>query len=638
MSKARFSFKQLLITQFVLGAMIPTLLLSSLLIAAFRDIQTEEQIEKQAAQTQSAVLQLEFELEKLSLQLQQLAKDSNVALAASSGVFAPDARNNMLSVAQQHPLASGLLLLDSKYWVAEAIPISAMVLPISPLQPELTKLYQADYTAVNTTVLLEADQFSELLLPAPNRPGSSHWLVMFLPLKLADSTGIDPRSKLSGALVALISAEQLNTRLQQYLPDARLLNIYWQQQALLPDVAPLDDSVVTRTSLTVPATDLSLSVVVASSRQQALQPITELTYRFVQITLLFLVILLVTGWLFVRREIRPLAQLSDLVAGYAKGELTQPVQQFPYIEFDSIASVLQNMAQTLSEHQHSLEAKVTQRTAELQRAVADLHQTNTTLIKTQQQLIEAEKSSQIGILVAGIAREITAPVSSSMRAVSALDTQHTQIIAAVRQSTLKRSELEQYLRFTADAIEQLGLQLKRAQELLQSFNAMAVDQSREQKRNFNLYDYLHDVVLNLRYELGQYQVKTDIIGDKVMVVQSYPGSFSRILTNLILNSLEHGFDRQQKHHISISYQLLENGLLELRYQDDGAGMTAEVMQRMYEPFFTTAQQEGGSGLGLSIVHSLVTQQLKGTINCNSTPGNGCTFILTLPVRVVIKPR
>uniref|UniRef100_A0A486XJT4 histidine kinase n=1 Tax=Rheinheimera sp. BAL341 TaxID=1708203 RepID=A0A486XJT4_9GAMM len=639
MSKSNLSFKHLLALQFVLGALIPALLLSGLLIFEFRGIQTDEQIKIQSAQTEKAVLQLSSELEKLALQLEQLSLDANVALAASSGIFAPNARTSLLKLAAQHPLASAILLVDNNFWVAEAVPVNAMVLPLAPLHTSLSNLYQADYSAHDQTILLDAAEFNPLLTAEHQEPQLSQWILMLLPLKLADTAAeIDPRSKLSGVLVALVSLQQIKQYLNTYSPHAELLNIYWQNTPLLPELPQDIDSVVSRAKLNIPGLAQTLEISFSTSRERALQPITDLTYRFALITALFSIVLLIAAWLFVRREIKPIAELSGVVQRYADGDLTQPQQHFLYAEFEHIASVLHSMAVKLSEHQYLLEGKVRQRTEELQLAVENLNTMNGQLVKTQQHLIEAEKSSQIGILVAGVAREISAPVSKGLQALYLLQQQNMKITNAVKHNALKRSALENYLADSSQAIKQLGYQLKKAEELILSFKAMAVDQSSEQRRNFNLYDYLYSVILNLRYELGHYQVKVDIQGDKIMIIQSLPGSFSRILTNLILNSLQHGFEPQQQHSISISYKLLPDGLLQLTYHDDGAGITPEVQQRMFEPFFTTAQQEGGSGLGLSIVYNLVTQQLKGKVTCHSEPGHGATFILTLPVRVVIKPR
>ena len=256
----------------------------------------------------------------------------------------------------------------------------------------------------------------------------------------------------------------------------------------------------------------------------------------------------------------------------------------------------------------------------------------------QQQLIESAKLSQIGILVAGVAREITAPVTKSLEAADALQQEHLLIGQAMQNNVLKRSVFENYLQGSTVNISRLSQHLRRADELIQSFKAVAVDQSSEQRRNFILYDYLQQVLLSLRYELSDYDVKPDIKGDKILVLQSYPGSFSRILTNLVLNSLQHGFKTKQAQSIVIEYSILSDGQLQIQYRDNGVGMSEAVLARIFEPFYTTAQQNGGSGLGLSIVYNLVTQQLKGSIICESQPDHGTTFTITLPVRIVVKYR
>ncbi|MBZ9610763.1 sensor histidine kinase [Rheinheimera maricola] len=640
MKIAKLSLKNLLILQFVLSATLPTLLLSGLLISEFQNIQTEEQIKKQSAQTEKAKLQLEFELEKFALQLQQLAVDSNAALAASSGIFAHNARNSLLQIAQNHQLAKAVLLVDKTQWIVEAVPVEAMVVPLTPLQPHLEALFAEDYAATNQTIFMSSVELSKQLLAnsAPAAQPLAEIIVMQIPLKLADTAVTDPRSRLTGAIVALLPLQNIKTMLENYSPDTTLQNIYWQGRGLITDAKPSSDMMVTQVELHVPNLPLALTVEFATTRAAALGAITALTYRYALITGLFLILLLLAGWLFVRAEVKPITALNRMVEGYADGDLQQPKQQFPFTEFDQIAGVLHTMALKLKEHQDLLERRVAQRTSQLQQAVVELNQINAELLKTQQQLVESEKLSQIGILVAGVSREISDPISQSLAAVNTIQQQHLEIAQAVKHSTLKRSAFDHYLRESKLSIEQLSRNLQRAEELIQSFKAVAVDQSSEQRRNFNLYDYLQQVILSLRYELSRYNVKVDIKGDKVMVLQSYPGTFSRVLTNLVLNTLQHGFDSSVAQHISISYSLLPDGQLQLVYRDDGAGMAKPVLKRIFEPFFTTAQQDGGSGLGMSIVYNLITQQLKGSIDAESEPGKGASFTMTLPVRVVIKPR
>ncbi|MDX1391482.1 MAG: hypothetical protein R3241_03805, partial [Rheinheimera sp.] len=527
MMARKLSLKNLLVVQFVLGAMIPTLLLSSLLISAFRTIQADEQIKKQRAETDKAVLQLSFELEKFALQLQQLSTDSNATLAASSGIFAQNARNRLLQIADQHPLAKAVLLIDKTSWIVEAVPVEAMVLSLQPLQSHLSELFAQDYAATSTTYVLSSDTLSQVLLAKADTQAvvAAELIVMQMPLKLTDTRDTDPRSKLTGALIALLPVHSIKAMLEQYAPDANLHNIYWQQRGLLTSSPPADDSVITRSQLHVPGLVMPLTIEFTTTKADALRAITTLTYRFALITAVFLLVILLIGWVFVQRQVKPITALSRLVERYTEGDLHQPRQHFVFTEFEQISAVLHTMGLKLKEHQDLLEGRVEQRTAQLQQAVTELNQMNTELMKTQQQLIESEKLSQIGILVAGVAREITAPITKSLDAITTIQHQQVQLDQAVKTSTLKKSTFDAYLRESKHAVTLLHQHLQRAEELIQSFKAVAVDQSSEQRRNFNLYDYLQQIILSLRYELGQQDVKVEIKGDKMMVLQSYPGSF-----------------------------------------------------------------------------------------------------------------
>ncbi|MAB17877.1 MAG: hypothetical protein CMN07_12130 [Roseobacter sp.] len=322
----------------------------------FRTIQTEEQIIKQRAQTEKAILQVEFELEKLSLQLQQLSADSNAALAASSGIFAQNARNKMVQVANQHSLAKALLLVDTRSWVVEAVPIDAMLLSLAPISTQLTTLFLQDYAATQSTYLVASKELTESLLTSDSDQHQQmpELIVMQVPLKLSDTTTIDPRSKLTGAIVALLPVESIKALLEKYSPDATLHNIYWQQQALLPNYSVDDEMVITVAPLAVPGLNARLNIEFATSKATALNAITVLTYRFAVITALFLGLLLFVGWFFVRLEMKPITALSKLVERYAEGNLQQSRQYFPFTEFEQIAAVLHTMSVKLHEHQELL--------------------------------------------------------------------------------------------------------------------------------------------------------------------------------------------------------------------------------------------------------------------------------------------
>jgi signal transduction histidine kinase len=114
------------------------------------------------------------------------------------------------------------------------------------------------------------------------------------------------------------------------------------------------------------------------------------------------------------------------------------------------------------------------------------------------------------------------------------------------------------------------------------------------------------------------------------MLDSLPGAFSQVLTNLVMNALLHAFEPEQSGHIDISVAAINSTQLRLTFSDDGKGIAPELHTRVFEPFFTTRRANGGSGLGLHIVHNIVTQALKGTLTLHSRVGEGATFTLLLP--------
>jgi hypothetical protein len=114
-----------------------------------------------------------------------------------------------------------------------------------------------------------------------------------------------------------------------------------------------------------------------------------------------------------------------------------------------------------------------------------------------------------------------------------------------------------------------------------------------------------------------------------LFLDSYPGAIMQIMTNLIMNSLIHGFADGRPGEISISVEPVGDNVA-LTYRDTGMGMDREQKERIYDPFYTTTRGSGGTGLGMNIVYNLVTQTLKGSILLETSPGQGVVFILSLP--------
>ncbi len=252
------------------------------------------------------------------------------------------------------------------------------------------------------------------------------------------------------------------------------------------------------------------------------------------------------------------------------------------------------------------------------------------LQETQQQLIEAEKLAALGSMVAGIAHEINTPLGISVTAASTLDDDTTTLMQAYRNGRFTRPALEAYFQ-TAEQSSRLILNnLQRAAHLVNSFKQVSADQLQVERRAFNFADYLQEILHSLEPTLKQHKHQIILEGDEQLSLVSYPGALSQVITNLILNSVKHGYPDQLTGNLTFRW-CAHADQFKLQYSDDGCGIESHHLHRIFEPFFTTARGRGGTGLGLHIVYNLVTQQLGGRIICESQPGAGATFKLELPV-------
>jgi PAS domain S-box-containing protein len=281
----------------------------------------------------------------------------------------------------------------------------------------------------------------------------------------------------------------------------------------------------------------------------------------------------------------------------------------------------------LNEH---LELRVKERTAELQDANEALRHSLERLKITQDQLIQAEKAVALAGLVAGIAHEINNPVGIGVTSASYLEEQTREMKAMYDQGTMTRSALETYLQSAEEISVILLKNLQRAAEQVKSFKQVAVDQTSSEKRRFKLKAYIDDLMLSLHPKLKHTQHLVTIHCPDDLEIVSYPGAFSQILTNLVINTLIHGFEHRPQGKIQIDVSSVEHQL-RLRYHDNGRGMSPEERLRAFDAFYTTKRGQGGTGLGLHIVYNLVTQRLGGEISCESAPGEGTTFIIQVPL-------
>lgn len=252
------------------------------------------------------------------------------------------------------------------------------------------------------------------------------------------------------------------------------------------------------------------------------------------------------------------------------------------------------------------------------------------LRETQNSLIEAEKLAALGRLVAGVAHEINNPVGVGLTVASALERKSAIFAAEVARGDIKRSSLNDFLEATRDGCSQLVASLNRAAELIQSFKQVAADRNDSDQRTFDFGDLIEQVLMSLRLGMRKNNLTLNVECQPNLRMTSYPGSFGQVLTNLFLNSVTHAFPDGKSGAIHIKVRAFDKDHVEVLFLDDGCGMSFDVKRQAFNPFFTTRRDQGCTGLGLHIVHNIVTNRLGGRLNLDSAPGEGTKIQLILP--------
>jgi PAS domain S-box-containing protein len=252
------------------------------------------------------------------------------------------------------------------------------------------------------------------------------------------------------------------------------------------------------------------------------------------------------------------------------------------------------------------------------------------LRETQNSLIEAEKLAALGRLVAGVAHEVNNPVGISLTVASSLERKTANFAAEVARGDLRRSSLHEFLETSRDASSQLVANLNRAAELITSFKQVAADRNYSDQRSFDLGDLTEQVVMSLRPGLRKQNLALNVDCQPNLVMNSYPGPYGQVLTNLFLNSVAHAFPDGKPGAVDIQVRESGKDNVEILFSDNGCGMSLDVRRRAFDPFFTTRRDQGGTGLGLHIVYSIVTNRLGGRLDLDSEPGGGTRIQIILP--------
>ena len=310
-----------------------------------------------------------------------------------------------------------------------------------------------------------------------------------------------------------------------------------------------------------------------------------------------------------------------------------------YEEMAASEETLHESFNELQVYRDQLELKVEERTTDLRVLNQQLRGTNDDLVsaleqleKTQYQLLQAEKAAALGGVIAGIAHEISTPIGIGVTSVSYMLKEIHEVETKLKEKNLSPSEFNDFVSECKEVIQGTARSLEKVDLLISGFQHISVDQTSEDKRRFKVRAYLDEFLISLSALFVDTAHQVFITCADELEINSYPGSLAQIVSSFITNSLRYGFDRHTAGTIKIDLLHLDGEII-LTYQDDGKGMSDEVLKKIFDPFFTTKRgSQGGAGLGLYSVYIIVTQKLEGEIKCISELGKGAKFTIKFPYR------
>lgn len=275
-----------------------------------------------------------------------------------------------------------------------------------------------------------------------------------------------------------------------------------------------------------------------------------------------------------------------------------------------------------------LEEKVEKRTAELENSLTELQ-------RAQKILIQTEKMTSLGRLVAGVAHEINTPIGNCVLGISNIEEEALAVVQKLDSKGLSENYLRKFLSNTQVLSKAMLSSLHHTAELVSSFKEVCADQHNEIKRSFNLKSYCDSIILSFHGRLKNSPIEVINNIDDSIDIHSFAGIFSQIVTNLVMNSLMHGIEDKGTIKLNANYH--EKALV-FSCEDDGVGINEAFIDKIFDPFYTTKMGSGGSGLGLSIIHNLVIHNLKGEITCTSRVNKGTKITVNIPKVELIKTR
>ncbi len=328
------------------------------------------------------------------------------------------------------------------------------------------------------------------------------------------------------------------------------------------------------------------------------------------------------SYLMHRRVLSPLKKLDQAAAGIARGDLRTTIPYLSNDELGSLAIRLEKMRGVLEESFGELEGRVDKRTAELQSTLDQLN-------KTKDDLIQSEKLAALGSLVAGVAHELNTPIGNGLTVASSLCDTCESFEAEVR-TGLTRTALEKFKQDMTDGTQLVCRNLEKASELVSSFKQVAVDQTSAKRRTFELRAFLEETLLTASPIFKRTPYTVDLRMQDDVTMDSCPGPLGQVITNLLNNAIIHAFDGLDHGVVTVRVTHSDT-VATIQVEDNGNGIAQENLAKIFDPFFTTKLGDGGNGLGMNIVHNIVTGVLGGEITLSSKLQQGTTVTVIIPL-------
>ena len=334
--------------------------------------------------------------------------------------------------------------------------------------------------------------------------------------------------------------------------------------------------------------------------------------------------------LIIYKERLALAQSKIISANSKLDEQNLMLEQEVARKTSSLSTTMLKMEmqqRELLEQQEKLQAENNHRSSTEKTLIATNHELKTYILelnKAQERLLDAEKMAALGKLSAEVSHEVNTPIGVSITSTSYLADLLAKLKIDIKDNKLSKRVLNDFTENSAQGLNLLLKNLERASELVTSYKQVAVDQISDKIRKVNINKYLKDIIHSLHPKLKRTNHIIKIDCPDSSEVYCHAGAISQIFTNLIINSITHGFKDISNGEISIAVRL--NGEhVHIIYQDNGHGLSEEQLKHLFDAFYTTSENQGGTGLGTHIVHELVNDTLNGSVTASSTPGMGLRY-------------